>query len=303
MLSEIPPKKLCDKISKSEKIAQGMSAAIYKTKNNKILKEIYIDEDINLYRKINEIYINDLIQKNPSISKYSVPFYGYDGICIIPQSQDKLLNQSIKSFNKSIKTFDKSIKSFVLEFANAGQVLYDNLANLNLQELKEAVFEIMSIVKIFNENGITHNDLHTKNIFYDSKTKIILLGDWGLGQNIGFIHHKLKHYENLDLFFSSLYIDTIFAHYFKNHKNMSKIFKTLKSLGLYKKYMKTVREEIDYVRKNFSYKPAEFLKSGENDTYIRVLQRLFSMNRSLKKQIIEDSNTPKEIILYLESLL
>ncbi len=296
---------LCHKISISKRINQGLSAAIYKSPDGKILKEIYIDKDINLDRKLNEVYINSIIMNDPELSLYSVPFYGYDGICEKNSKNSPSLKESLNL--KNSETLKSSLKSYslVLEFEDAGKTLYELLPYFNSSEelgnLREIIIKVMTIVKLFNEKGITHNDLHTKNIFYNPETESIRLGDWGLGL---FPNKSVNNlYEDLTLFFSSLYLDTVFSKI-----KTKEVINILQKKNLYKQYMKDVQKEIEYQRRKFSYKPLSFLKSIEDDIKVRFMKRYFVDKVEFRNEILRtirnnSSNNSLTILKYLESLI
>ena len=296
-INEIPIENLCDTINKDKDIkliGRGLSSTVYLTNENKVLKEIYLEnndfnntnksERLIKNRKFNELYVNYLLSYEYDflyLKPYTIPFHSYD-VCIN----------------------EKGISSMILKFDNGGSTLYEYLGYLDIKELRNVVIKLLNIVKELNENGIYHNDIHPGNIFYNPITSEIKLGDWGRGKyDNSSLNKENKKYENLDLFFSSLYIDTIFMTYMNVHKKLKKLYELLKIKGLYNKYLKDVKREIEYQKKNFIYKPIEFLQSLEPDIHIRFLKSYFVKNNFLRDKLISLSGISPQILSYLESLM
>ena len=269
LISNIPRLKLC-KIQ-GKLIGIGFTASIYQDKS-KVVKEIYSDLDIiNNTKRLNELIINSIISKDEVLKKYSVPFYGYD-IC-----------------NKN--------KTLLLQFDYVGKNLYEQLTSLSLEEIK-LIFEALElIIKIFNDKGISHNDLHNGNIFVirdkSGKIKNVLLGDWGTG-----LYDNSKKDALSKSFYERFYEDMIMSYYFKNH-TVDDAVNYLKDINKYKKLTNLFNKEKKYIEDNFSYRPVSFLKKVYKNVFIDKIKFLLRND----PVIIEKSGAPENILDYIKSLI
>jgi serine/threonine protein kinase len=283
-------KELCKiPLHKTKVIGYGLSSKVYRiddkifdsydrinnSYDGKIIKEIYLRQDLKDSTKINELLINITITENPELKKLSIPFYSFD-VC------------------------HKKYMTLLLEFDYGGKNLYEQLHIINAERLYHIISQVEKSIKVFNEYGITHNDLHSGNIFYDYKTNQVKIADWGTGK----INDENFKYDDLHkLFYPSLLLDLKFTYYLRNtnESEVNRILKAieyLKSIGKYKKYMLDVKNEISYQKKKFTYKPSSFLKELEKDIHIRFLKTYLSKTNFL----IENSNIPEDILLFMDIL-
>jgi len=269
-IKDIPKSNLCYKLNHKSKfgikeIGHGLSASIYKYKNN-VIKEVYLNNDIVKSRKINELYVNYIISKNNELKQYVIPFYSYD-LCT---NEDK--------------------PTLLMEFKFVGKSLEEQLYKITPIQLSYVIIEVERIIKLFNYKGITHNDLHPGNIYYNPINNKILIGDWGLSV----INSKLK--DDLYVrFYPELYKRTLFSYYINSNKKdyKDKAIKYLKSKGLYKDLINEVEREKKYYFKKFTYKPKSFVNKITKDIYDRLLRNYLTKD---EKFLIENSNISPEIL-------
>lgn len=267
LIKSIPTLNLC--YIRCPIIAIGHTASIYRCKN-KVVKEIYLEETLEKSRSLNELILNHVISQNKELSKYSIPFYGYD-IC-------------------------EKRKSIMLEFEFVGQSLYDQLPSLTLKDLKFIVKELKRVITLFNDQGIVHYDLHNRNIFLsrnkDNKITGVLLGDWGNGQmNTGKRDSLNKH------FYIYLYQDLILSYYLK-HNSLDDAVEYLKSKNKYKLLMNLFNWDKKYLLEKYSYRPAKFLEQVSQIIFVYKVKFLLSN----EPEIVKESKVPKEILEYVKEL-
>lgn len=295
----IPNDELCHYIDESKIIAYGMSASIYKIKDIKdykdykdvvkdykdyVLKEIYIKKNLSTSPKRNEYLINEYILTKPELQKYTVKYYGASEC---PPIDNRPTTTLLLKFE------------FIKD-----KTLFNQLTEFKVDELKNIFEKLRYIISLFNKEGITHNDLNSKNIFYNPKTKKLLLNDWGEG--------KLE-YKNEDMNFWEYTViknELILQYFLKNNKyedfmkflKRTKIgepkdgFKSTDSLFYY--FKKSLK---DKVRKRLinNYKPQFFINQLEELTIKVILEEMLSI-KSYKDFIYRNARIPKDIKVFLK---
>jgi hypothetical protein len=230
---------LCEELKTYDVLNYGSTATVYK-KNGYVLKEIYLESDSIISRKLRELSNNIFIQSDKELSKYIPTFFGFymcDG-------------------------------SMILKFAYTGKTFKDQLADLSLIQIKQVVKDVENYIRKFNEKGVIHGDLHLDNIFYDNGN--IYISDWG--KNIDKRWNITK--DNLnERFYPALYYDIYLAYFFKQNSKTS-IEDYLKSKNLLNKVKKIADDELNFQSKVMSYKPKKFLEKAYKIFYQNALEMI-----------------------------
>lgn len=230
---------LCEELKTYQVLNYGSTATVY-SKNGYVLKEIYLESDSIVSRKLRELSNNIFIQSDKELSKYIPTFFGFymcDG-------------------------------SMILKFAYTGKTFKEQLGDLSLNEIKKVVKDVRNYIVKFNEKGIIHGDLHLDNIFYDNGNTYI--SDWG--KNIDKRSNITKDDLNIE-FYPRLFFGVYLAYFFKQN-SMSDIEEYLKSKNLFSKIKQRADNELNYHLKMMSYKPKKFLEKAYKIFYQNALENV-----------------------------
>jgi len=217
-MSELFKENLREEIKFYKEFSYGFTSTIYR-KNNFVIKEIYLDKELEKSNKLNELTLNIYFKEHPMYGKYTVPFISYD-------SYDKIL---------------------LLKFEYMGKNLEESLMDFSIKELKKIHKNITHALKVLNKK-VTHQDLHIANIFVNPETLEIRIGDWGKGllepdtkdQDYKFYYESLNKSVKLALF-EKIYTKA----------EISKMINT-------KVLKNKINKEMDYIRVKFPHKPKSF---------------------------------------------
>jgi serine/threonine protein kinase len=277
-MSAIENQELCSYIDEERIINFGMSATVYKI-DDYIIKEIYIRKKLATSPKLNEYYINELILTNKELQKYTIKYYGASEC----PPTDKRISITLL------------LKFEYIPFDN----LYTQITELKLSDFIYIFKKIRSIMSLFNKEGITHNDLNSKNIFYNPDNKKVLIGDWGEGK----IENRI---EDIDFWqYNVIKNELIFSYFLKNTKyeNFTKFLKSTKlgedrdgfksSDSLFYYFKKSVNAKVKQRLYN-NYKPDFFNKNLESLTTKYVLEGMMSIE-VYRKYVVKNSKIPNDI--------
>lgn len=228
---------LCEELKTYQVLNYGSTATVY-SKNGYVLKEIYLESDSIVSRKLRELSNNIFIQSDKELSKYIPAFFGFymcDG-------------------------------SMILKFAYTGKTFKEQLVDLSLSQIKQVVSDVRTYIVKFNKAGIIHGDLHLDNIFYNNENTYI--SDWG--KNIDKRWNITKDDLNLE-FYPGIYYGVYLAYFFKQN-SMSDIEKYLESKKLLTKVKQYADNELSFQSKAMSYKPKKFLEKAYKIFYQDALE-------------------------------
>lgn len=228
---------LCEELKTYQILNYGSTATVY-SKNGYVLKEIYLETDSIVSRKLRELSNNIFIQSDKELSKYIPTFFGFyicDG-------------------------------SMILKFAYTGKTFKEQLADLSLDEIKKVVKDVRNYIVKFNKAGVIHGDLHLDNIFYYNGNTYI--SDWG--KNIDKRWNITKDDLNLE-FYPGIYYGVYLAYFFKQN-SMSDIEKYLESKKLLTKVKQYADNELSFQSKAMGYKPKKFLEKAYKIFYQDALE-------------------------------
>jgi len=284
-MEELPPinPQLCENLKNYEMINYGMAATIYKN-DNIIFKEIYFSNEISYKSKINEYKINEYILKDKSLSKYIVPYYG--GF--------RCLKNDISKHSAIILLF---------KYMNI-PTLFQQLTTLTMGDFNHIFTSLKLILKKFNSKGISHNDLNSKNIFYDSKTKNIYIGDWGEAK----FDNKN---DDIEFWKNVIRTELIFAYFLKQNENKQNEFINFmkrtkldikyKNFEPYQKlinfYEKTIKYKLNIRLKNKTF-PVYFITELEKLYSKIVLEEMYNNIPNFKNYITQHTKIPNNIKIY-----
>jgi len=256
---------LCEEVKKYNILDYGSTATIYinKGKPEFIIKEIYLEKDVLVSNKLRELSNNIFINEDEELRKLTPEFIGFD-LC-----ETKLL----------------------LKFKYIGPSLKETITKLSVEKINLIKETVEKNIEIFNSKGIIHNDLHLGNIFY-YKDKVYI-GDWGK-----IINSKIKS-DNLNFFYFSL-LKGIYMGYFFKQNTMASIKKYMNSKGLYEKAVNDTLKEINYQKKNLSYKPKGFLDKLFPNLLQNSIEMILFTNSF--RYVKEHTKFPDDIYYYTEYL-
>jgi len=230
---------LCEELKTYQVLNYGSTATVY-SKNGYVLKEIYLESDSIVSKKLRELSNNIFIQSDKELSKYIPTFFG----------------------------FYMCEGSMILKFAYSGKTFKEQLTDLSLNEIKQVVKDVRTYIKKFNEKGIIHDDLHLDNIFYYNGNTYI--SDWG--KNIDKRWNITKDDLNVK-FYPKLYFDVYLAYFFKQNSTVD-IEKYLESKNLLTKLKNNIDMELSFQSKVMSYKPKKFLEKAYKIFYQYALEKI-----------------------------
>jgi serine/threonine protein kinase len=253
---------LCEELKRYDILNYGSTATVYK-KNNYVLKEIYLESDSIISRKLRELSNNIFIQSDKELSKYIPTFFGFymcDG-------------------------------SMILKFAYTGKTFKEQLSDLSLEEIKKVVSDVENYIRKFNAKGVIHGDLHLDNIFYDKGNTYI--SDWG--KNIDKRWNISKDDLKLE-FYPGLYYGVYLAYFFKQNTKES-IENYLNSKKLLDKVKQIADGELNFQTKIMSYKPKNFLKKAYKIFYQDALEMILYREFDY---VMSHTNLPEGFKSYLQ---
>jgi serine/threonine protein kinase len=228
---------LCEELKTYDVLNYGSTATVYK-KNDYVLKEIYLESDSIVSRKLRELSNNIFIQMDNELSKYIPTFYG----------------------------FYMCEGSMILKFAYTGKTFKEQLTDLSLEEIKKIVSDTRTYIRKFNEKEVIHGDLHLDNIFYYEGNTYI--SDWGKTIN------KRWNITKDDLneeFYPGLFFGVYLAYFFKQNSKTS-MENYLNSKNLLSKVKQMADGQIKYHSEYMSYKPKKFLEKAYKIFYQDALE-------------------------------
>lgn len=252
---------LCEELKTYQVLNYGSTATVY-SKNGYVLKEIYLESDSIVSRKLRELSNNIFIQNDKELSKYIPTFYGFymcDG-------------------------------SMILKFAYTGKTFKEQLGDLSLDEIKKIVSDVRTYIRKFNEKEVIHGDLHLDNIFYHEGNTYI--SDWGKTIN------KRWNITKDDLneeFYPSLFYDIYLAYFFKQN-SVESMETYLNSKNLLSKVKQIADKEFKYHNEYMTYKPKKFLEKAYKIFYQDALEIIL---RREFKYIKSHTKLPEKFESYL----
>lgn len=229
----------------------GHTSNIYK-KDDKIIKEIYLDEELEKSLKMNELLVNIFVTQDKVLSKITVPFISYD-------------------------TYDKIL---LLKYPYLGKNLEDTLLNYTTLDLEVIYNNIIKAISLL-EKKIRHRDLHIGNIFVNPEDLSVRIGDWGRSLIEPDIkQNDLKYFK--ETFWTSLRLTYLKKKYSEKELNEMIDKKELQYL---------VKKEMKYLKQYMKHKPVEFLDKLYKNIYQRfrnvLLKRtsLYKSNSYLPEEV------------------
>jgi hypothetical protein len=260
-------KNLCSLVlDKSKIIGYGMSATIYRY-DDVVYKEVYVRNKVEKSPKRWEYLINEKIleigKEDPLVLKYTIPYFG---------AADCPPNE-----------YNTRCSSLILSFQYVKiPTLYDQLHLLKASDFFHIFNELEKIIALYNSYGISHNDLNSKNIFYNQKTKEVILNDWGEGrfenkqEDINFWKQVIGRELIFKCFFEQNDFKSVIK--FMKYTKLGQTYNGFKKTdNLFYFYSKNLKDKI-YQRSKSNYKPDFFIKKLD-DLYVKVIvEEMYSIN-------------------------
>lgn len=229
----------------------GHTSNIYK-KADSIIKEIFLEEDLEKSLKLNELLTNIFVTNDKVLSKITVPFISYD-------------------------TYDKIL---LLKYPYLGKNLEDTLLDYTTLDLEVIYKNILETISLL-EKKVRHRDLHIGNIFINPEDLSVRIGDWGRS----LIEPDSK--QNDVKYFKETFWTNLRLAYLK--KKYSE--KELDDLIDKKELHYLVKKEMKYLKQNMKHKPENFIDKLYKNVYERfrnvLLKRttLYKSNSYLPKEV------------------